>query len=122
MPKDNCSYKCQFSDNYFEFVCDSETKQIWIENYNLDDENIKAFFNLLRLAIDQLTEKGYIKYTQLVEKKDWDTFLKNDPDWTFVKEDNFIIPKCLIECDIKNACYCIAKGFGVYPDRVDIVI
>jgi hypothetical protein len=101
-------FQCPVSKNRLEFKYVKET--VYCE-YSFMDENLfKGYFVLLRNAIDTAIEKGYKKFMQLVSEMEYKDYLEDDIRWKIIDYTNNTLT---IECDIKDALECIARGFGV---------
>ena len=85
-------------------------------NYN--PEYIKMFLLTLKTSIEDLKKCGIKKIIQKVSNNDWNEYLKKEEKWT-LKEINEDLEYCIIECDIDNIFYCIAKGLGIYEGHTD---
>lgn len=98
------NYQFEWSPkNYIRYRIDGKT--LWIENYNIDENDIKAFFVILKSSINELEMLGCQKLRQWVKKHEWEKFLKEK--WKLVEEDQ---EYNLIECEILCAPMLIGDG------------
>lgn len=104
------TYQCSVSNNLIEFQLEKEIAYC-INNY-IDEEYLKAYFVLLRSAIQDLQNKGYKKMNQVVSEDEYNQYLKNDNRWTIIQT-NQLFETIVIECDLESALECICKGFGI---------
>jgi hypothetical protein len=89
-------------------------KDAYMERTTYDSNNIKTFILVLKKAFNDLESKGIKKLVQTVHLKEWKEYLMNDKNWSKRRiDENF--EYVIIECDIKNALECIARGFGWEP-------
>ncbi len=102
-------FKYKFSNNCFKFKLIEDKNEVWMNDINIDFENPKIFFLLLKNAIDKFTSNGYKIFVQTILKEDWE-IIKN-LDWE-IRENKSNTPIMIIECDINNALINIAKGLG----------
>lgn len=106
-------FECKLSKNYIEFICDPVSKKIYMERCDIDYDNPRLFFILLRKSINTLTQSKnkYTTFVQQVTKTDWDTDLKKNDKWSLcgrVESELYVT----IECNISDALYCISSGLG----------
>ena len=110
-------FQCKISENMIEYKCYKKEKEAHFDFHKIDQTLYKSWFVLLRESINALKTKGYLKVVQAVTNDDWERFLKDD-EWkiksTFTQNG---ITIHLIECNIDDAIYNIAKGLGALPDK-----
>jgi len=105
----NIEFKYKFSENKIIFKLFEDTNEVWMEDVNIDYDNIKIFFLLLKNAFDKFTEMGYKIFVQTVLKEDWEYIKKYN--WT-IKENIADSPTIIILCNIEDAIYNITSGLG----------
>jgi hypothetical protein len=105
-------FKYNFSDNYLKFKLIEEKNEVWMDEVNLDYQQAKIFFLLLRNAVDKFLNDGYKTFVQTILKDEWD-IIKN-LNWK-IKENKSTSPLLIIECDLDKAIENIGKALG-YSD------
>lgn len=104
------TYKCQISKNAIVIRYTGDNAHI--ENIELDDINIKSFFNLLMDVIKTSKELNVNTFTQVVTNDDWDNILHKINGWSIIHEIKNMDLK-IIRCETKNVVRCIGSGFGI---------
>jgi len=100
--------KYKFNDTYINFKLYEEKKEIWIEDYYIDFNNIKIFFMLLRNSIDKFINDKYVTFVQTILSNDWNMICHLK--WK-IRSNN--VYTNIIECDINNAIENIVNGLGI---------
>jgi hypothetical protein len=72
---------------------------------------------LLRESMEDLIKKNYKLYQQQLFKKEWEKYLSKDKKWRVLED---LENEILVECNIEDAVGCIARGYGIYEDRIEI--
>lgn len=108
------SFSFPISKNYINFTFNKIKYECYMEDFNIDTNNIKIFCIILRHSIDFLESKGCKKLLQLVNCDDWNEYLLHDK-WEITNSFQNIDAKKYyhIQCNIEDALYNIGKGLGL---------
>lgn len=103
-------FQCPISKNRIELSLINDTVNC---EYNyIDYEFYKAYFLLLKTAIEKTINDGYQKFNQLVTKDDYNNCLKNNDKWKIIGQDD-ILNTFTIQCNLNDALECILSGFEI---------
>lgn len=108
-------FECPLSDNYLEFITDSENKEVIMEYVKIDNDNFKLFILLLKKAFIIFENEHFNTFVQTVSTKEWKSFLSSNKKWK-LRYCSELNNTCTIECNIKDALVNIALGFG-FPNE-----
>jgi len=108
---EHLDFKCPVSKNVIEFRCFKKNRDAYMEYVNIDYDVPKAFFVILRQAIDKLKNLGYDRIVQTVLEEDWNNSLKHDK-WVIKHVDKGIQNLYVIQCNIDDALENISYGLG----------
>lgn len=104
-------FTCPISKNRIEFRLEEETKSVYCEHNFIDEPMFKAYFVLLRGAIDTVLQKGYINFVQMVLIDEYKEYLEEDDRWEIIDK-NIMLNTLLIQCKLTDAIECICRGLG----------
>lgn len=109
--KSNYFFESNKSNNMLKLIKNNENK-MWIDEYFIDKskkEFTDEFFDMLKMAFEKAKKDGIKCFAQLVSKKEWEIYFKENKNWVFIKDiskDNIEI-----QCDIENAYENICSQF-----------
>ena len=102
-------FKFNFTDNYLKYIYFEKEKEVCLDICNIDYNNVKTFFILLKKSVDYFLENGYKTFLQYIPVDDFE--LLDKEKWKIRKE--FSKEKILyIECDLNSAILNIAHALG----------
>lgn len=104
--------KCQTTGYYIEFIIDVESKSALMGTIVCDYVYFKAFLNLLRLSVDNLTKQNIKKIRQKVPFDEWKSYLENKTSWLVIDINNDIYE---LECDINH----FLENYGIAIGMLD---
>ena len=88
---------------------DHDDYYFWIDEYTINNEHIKEFFELINEIILNMKQLNIKKYMKKITQHDWDKLLKHNTKWSIlsISDDNIYT----IICDINDALICISEPF-----------
>jgi len=108
----NKLFRCTMTNNQINILFDIQNKSLAeIQILQIDFDNIKAFFTLLRESIIYLNGKEIKLLNQEIMKEDWDNTFKNKKhSWKIIQEkfDTYVI-QTILDDALEN----IGIGFGI---------
>jgi hypothetical protein len=102
-------FESPFNDHYIKF--NHINKTVWIDYHYVDNSNPKTYFLLLRTSIDELKNKNFERYQQLISYEDYDNIMSKIKNHNhIILEDNINEKYKKIECDLEDAIDIIYYG------------
>ena len=96
----------KISENYIQYEKDG--KNVWINNYYVDENNGKLFTMMLKESFSQMKKKGCEYHFQIVDQNEWISSLSKIKGWKF--NSKYDDQNVVIYCHIDDAPFCIMKG------------
>lgn len=103
-------YKCSITGYFIEFILKNECA--YVNTIMTDYFNLKAFFVLLRNAIDSLIKLNIKTIRQTVSHEEWELYLSGKTSWRIIPyKTTMDIHE--IECDINDFLQNYGVGIGI---------
>lgn len=102
-------FTCDLSDASISYYCDNVLHEITFGEFNINHNNYKLWFMLLKESIQQLTQEGYTFVIQFIPYSEW-LILKSKTTWI---EKNVVNDIVEIRCHINDILLNIKIGLDL---------
>ena len=103
-------FRCDITGCYIEYILEGTVAHM--NSMDIDYENMKAFFGVLRRSVDSLKQSNIEEISQVVLLEDWDSFLNEKTSFRLTKTDP-LTKTCEVVCCIDDFLENFGKGVGL---------